>query len=132
VAANSFAPAAELKKTVRRITTDSTPVEAPKDPDSSSVFQLLAHFADPATTAEVRAKLEAGGFGWGDLKNALYEALVSSLGPMQERYQQLMRPDSELDDLLRMGAEKARKRARPVLAGVREAIGIAGPAIRQG
>ena len=34
-----FLPAAKLRKLVRRIPTDSTPVEAPKDPDSSAVFQ---------------------------------------------------------------------------------------------
>jgi tryptophanyl-tRNA synthetase len=36
-----------------------------------------------------------------------------------------MSPGSELDDVLEVGAQKARVRARPVLAGVRDAIGIA-------
>jgi tryptophanyl-tRNA synthetase len=119
-----FAPESELKKIIRRIPTDSTPVEEPKDPDSSSVFQLLTHFAAPETTAAVRARLEAGGMGWGDLKNELFEAVRTGLGPLRERYEELMRPDSELDGILAQGAERARDRARPVLEGVRAAIGI--------
>lgn len=62
--------------------------------------------------------------GWGELKDLLFETLNVQLGPLRERYQTLMDPTSELDDLLIAGAEKARRRAQPVLAGVREAIGI--------
>ena len=119
-----FCSQPELKKIIRRIPTDSTPVEAPKDADSSTVFQILTHFADQDTCAEVRSRLKAGGMGWGQLKNELFEVLKASLGPMRERYEQLMRPDSELDALLTSGAAKARKRARPVLEQVRAAIGI--------
>ena len=46
-----FLPAPKLRKLVRRIPTDSTPVEAPKDPDSSAVFQILAQFAAPDDVA---------------------------------------------------------------------------------
>lgn len=60
-----FAPEPALKKVIRRITTDSVPVEAPKEPDSSSVFTLLERFGDPAVVAETRARLIAGGMGWG-------------------------------------------------------------------
>ncbi len=119
-----FAPEAELRKTVRRIPTDSTPVEAPKDPDASAVFQLLSHFADPKTLAEVRTRLEAGGMGWGDLKNTLHTVLNEELSPMRQRYDALMQPGSELEELLALGAAKARLRAQPVLEQVRKAIGI--------
>jgi tryptophanyl-tRNA synthetase len=119
-----FAPEAELRKIVRRIPTDSTPVDAPKDPDSSSVFQLLAHFASCEKTAEVRARLEAGGMGWGQLKDELYAVLNEELGPLRARYDALMQPGSELDELLALGAVKARRRARSVLEQVRKAIGI--------
>lgn len=119
-----FAREAELRKIVRRIPTDSTPVEAPKDPDASPVFQLLAHFASPETTAEVRARLEVGGMGWGELKDKLYVVLNEQLGPLRTRYDALMQPGSELDELLAIGAVKARRRAQTVLEQVRKAIGI--------
>ncbi|MGV2386771.1 MAG UNVERIFIED_CONTAM: tryptophan--tRNA ligase, partial [Thermobifida fusca] len=77
-----FLPENKLKKLIRRIPTDSTPVEAPKDPDSSVVFQLLTHFADAEQIAETRKRLEAGGMGWGELKNDLFEAINTEIAPM--------------------------------------------------
>ena len=119
-----FCDEAQLKKLIRRIPTDSTPVEEPKDPDSSSLFQILNQFAPPEITAETRRRLREGAMGWGELKNQLFEALNMQLSPLRERYNALMDPDSELDALLVAGAEKARRRAVPVLAQVRKAIGI--------
>jgi len=119
-----FAPQKQLRKLVRSIPTDSTPVEAPKDPDSSLVFQLLVAFATPEVIAETRRELEVGGLGWGALKDRLATVLDEQLAPMRERYDTLMAPDSELDEVLRAGAEKARKRTTSVLHQVRQAIGI--------
>jgi tryptophanyl-tRNA synthetase len=119
-----FLPPAKLRKLVRRIPTDSTPVEAPKDPDASAVFQILAQFAPDDVVAETRGRLEAGGVGWGDLKNQLADVLEERLAPMRERYEELMEPGSDLDDALARGGEIARDRARRVLGSVRSAIGI--------
>lgn len=119
-----FCSESQLKKLVRRIPTDSTPVEEPKDADSSNVFQILERFAPAETAAETRRRLQAGGMGWGELKNQLFDVLNTQLSPLRERYNALMAPDSELDALLTAGAEKARKRAVPVLDQVRKAIGI--------
>lgn len=119
-----FVPENQLNKLVRRIPTDSTPVEAPKDPDRSSVFQLLEHFGSADVVVQTRRQLEAGGLGWGEVKNRLYEVLAELLAPMRERYDALMQPESELDGVLAAGAEKARKRATAVLDQVRRAIGI--------
>jgi tryptophanyl-tRNA synthetase len=119
-----FAPEADLRKVVKRIATDSVPVEAPKDPNSSSVFKLLEHFGDPDLVAETRARLLAGGMGWGELKGQLAEVLNGKLAPMRECYDALMAPGSELEELLAHGADKARKHTRPVLERVRDAIGI--------
>ncbi len=119
-----FASRAELAKLVRKIATDSTPVDDPKDADTSVPFQLLEQFADVETIATVRKRLEAGGMGWGELKNILVEVLEEQLGPLRARYTELMDSSAELDELLTAGAEKARARARGVLSNVREAVGI--------
>ncbi len=123
-----FVSKAQLEKLVRRIPTDSSPVEAPKDPDSSTVFQMLEQFGSAEVVAQTRDRLTAGGMGWGELKNLLFEVLNVQLAPMRDRYDALMEPRSELDDLLAAGADKARKRALPVLTQVRRAIGIRGRA----
>ncbi|PWV52668.1 MULTISPECIES: tryptophan--tRNA ligase [Nocardiopsis] len=119
-----FLPEKKLRKAINRIPTDSTPVEDPKDPDSSIPFQLLTHFADAEKVADVRQRLEAGGMGWGDLKKELFEAVNTELGPKRERYEELMASKTELDEILDSGLERARSRARRVLTDVRAAIGI--------
>jgi tryptophanyl-tRNA synthetase len=119
-----FAPEARLRKLVRGIVSDSTPVDAPKDPDASAAFQVFENFAAPDAVKDMRVALERGGTGWGELKNALFDALNTWLAPLRERYAELMDPASELDDILAAGAERARARARPVLAGARRAVGI--------
>jgi tryptophanyl-tRNA synthetase len=120
-----FAPENQLKKLVRRIATDSTPVEDPKDPDSSSAFLIYEQFASPEQLADTRKRLEAGGMGWGDLKNELFEVINAQIGPLRARYEELMAPGSDLDDLLEAGAVRARARAKVVLDRVRDAVGIA-------
>lgn len=119
-----FVAESQLKKLVRRIPTDSTPVEDPKDPDASSAFQILEQFAPADVTTETRKRLEAGGMGWGDLKNRLFDVLNNELEPLRARYNALMEPDSDLDAVLAAGAARARARARVVLANVRQATGI--------
>ena len=119
-----FLPEKKLRKAINRIPTDSTPVEDPKNPDTSIPFQLLTHFADADKAADVRKRLEAGGMGWGDLKKELFEAVNAELGPKRERYEELMASETELDDILASGLERARARARRVLGDVRAAIGI--------
>jgi tryptophanyl-tRNA synthetase len=119
-----FGDAASTRKLVRRMKTDSTPVEDPKDADASAVFQLYRHFADPERAAGLRARLEAGGMGWGHAKDELADLLEEVLGGPRRRYDELMADRAGLDAILLAGAERARARARPLLDGVRAAIGI--------
>lgn len=119
-----FAAEADLRKAIKRIPTDSVAVEAPKDPDSSVVFTLLERFGEPDIVADARARLLAGGMGWGELKTQLIEAVNGRFAPLRDRYEGLMAPGSELNDLLADGADKARKQTRPVLERVRDAVGI--------
>ncbi|MFY1700706.1 tryptophan--tRNA ligase [Micromonospora sp. WMMA1923] len=119
-----FVPDANLRKLIRRIPTDSVPVEEPKDPDSAAVFTLLERFGTPESVAETRQRLLAGGMGWGEVKAQLTDALIAQFAPLRERYETLMAQGSELDDLLAHGADKARKQTRLVLERVRDAIGI--------
>ncbi|CAO5246143.1 tryptophan--tRNA ligase [Frankia sp. AgKG'84/4] len=120
-----FAPEKQLRKSIRGIVSDSTPVESPKNPDTSAAFALYENFASPEAVKDMRVRLEQGGTGWGDLKNALFESVNDWLSPLRERYADLVAPGSELDAILATGAEQARDRAQPVLTGVRRAIGIA-------
>ncbi len=74
---------------------------------------------------EVEAEFE--GSGYGDFKAAVGEAVVEFLAPVRERYAALREDPAELERVLAFGAEKARAVAAPVLADVRDAMGVAEP-----
>lgn len=119
-----FCSRSELRKLVRRIATDSTPVEAPKDPDKSSVFGVYKQFASPEDVEAVAARLRAGGMGWGELKDVLFEELDRTLSEPRERYNELMADRKQLDAILATGNAQARDRVSKFLKSVRRAIGI--------
>ncbi len=119
-----FLPTKKLRKTVMRIKTDSTPPEEPKNPDDSVVFgihrALLDADAEKALAAEYRS-----GISWGGAKQLLFEELERHLAEPRARYEELMANKPLLDEILESGASKAREVSVPVLARVRDAIGIA-------
>src|SRR5512144_2214667 len=63
-----FAEGKALKDSVMRIVTDSTPVEAPKNPDEDNLFALFSLFADESEKEALAARYRAGGLGYGEVK----------------------------------------------------------------
>jgi tryptophanyl-tRNA synthetase len=113
-----------LKKRVMSIVTDSTPVEAPKDPEHCTVFALYSLFASPEEKADMAAKYRAGGFGYGDAKKALLGKIEEKFGPLRERKRELAARPDDLEDVLADGAARARESAGPLMERVRTAIGL--------
>jgi tryptophanyl-tRNA synthetase len=124
-----FAPTKQLKKAIGRMVTDSSPPEAPKDPATSTIFQLYKLFATADETAALAARYAAG-IGWGDAKAELHRVIDTHIAPARERYDALMADRAQVDALLADGARRARAIAGPVLQRVRDAIGICTAAAR--
>ena len=116
--------AAELKKLIMSIPTDSTPLEAPKQLAGSSIEKFYSLFATSAETADLAARLAKGGMGWGHAKLELFELMNKSLTPLRERFQELRADESKLESILAEGAAKAYAVAQPVLDRVRGAVGL--------
>lgn len=119
-----FASPKQLRKVVMRIATSSEPLEAPKDPETSTVFHLYRQVASPERVAEMEQKLLEGGYGWGHAKEALYEVLEEELAPLRAQYEALLADPEELDGILERGAAKARGIAQSTMDRVRRAVGI--------
>ena len=113
-----------IKKVVNKeIVTDAAPLEDPKDPDSSVVYQLYQLVASQDKVDEMAQNLRAGGYGWGHAKKALLEALTDEFAEEREKFNYLMENKHEIDAALADGAAKARKVASEVLKRVREKVG---------
>jgi tryptophanyl-tRNA synthetase len=118
-----FAPEKELLKTVRSIISDSTPLEAPKNPDTDTTFKLYSLLASPQQTEELRAKYLAGGYGYGHAKQALYELIMTRFATERERFSFYMNNLPEIDAQLAIGAQRAQAYGAGVLAKVRQKVG---------
>jgi tryptophanyl-tRNA synthetase len=70
---------------------------------------------------------EFAGSGYGDFKGAVAEEVAGYLAPVRERYTDLRADEAGLERTLAAGAERARAIAAPVLADVREAMGVGPP-----
>jgi tryptophanyl-tRNA synthetase len=114
----------KLRKKIMSIKTDSTPVEDPKDPDRCSIFALYTLFASPDQQAALAKRYRAGGMGYGEAKQALYEASLAYFAEARARREQLVSNPDAVEQILKSGAEKARAKGREVLNRVREACGL--------
>jgi tryptophanyl-tRNA synthetase len=119
-----FEDGKELRKKIMRISTDSRPMEAPKDPDTDHLYQLYSLFATEEQRQEVRAIYQRGGFGYGDIKKRLADAADAFLEPLRARRAQLASDDAYVNHALEQGAQRARKVARGVLDRVQKSCGL--------
>jgi tryptophanyl-tRNA synthetase len=75
------------------------------------------------TIEQVEARFD--GQGYAAFKDAVGDALVELLGPIQARYRELRSDPAELARLLELGAEKARAASAPTLSAMYERMGFA-------
>ncbi len=120
---NIFLADKKLRKQIMGIKTDSTPLEEPKNPDTDNVFALYKLLASDDQITEMRANYEAGNYGYGHAKQALYELIIDKFSTIRERYNHFMENKNEIDEALKIGAEKAALVANDVLQRVRGKIG---------
>ena len=113
-----------LRKRVMSIVTDSTPVEAPKDPDKDTVVALYKLFATPAEFDSLTAAYRQGGLGYAQAKEMLFEKVNAHFAPYRARRAELARDREAVEKILAEGAEKARHIAVKTLRKVRRKVGL--------
>ncbi|MDO4451155.1 MAG: tryptophan--tRNA ligase [Moraxella sp.] len=116
-------PQKMLKKAIAQIVTNSQAPEEPKNPDECNIFEIYKAFATPDEINTLAQHYRAG-IGWGEAKEILFEKIDGEIAPMREKYLHLMNNPKELEEILQMGAIKARRVAQKQLDKTRRAIGI--------
>ena len=119
-----FLPERQLRKQVMGISTDSTPLEEPKDPESCTVFSLYRMVAEETAAKQMRLQYESGGFGYGHAKQALLEILLNKFAPARTHFDKLMAKPQQMDKILQQGAIKAQSVANQTLSRVRKSLGF--------
>jgi tryptophanyl-tRNA synthetase len=112
-----------IRKKFRSAVTDSGR-EIGRSPNKPGITNLIDIFSVACGTDQKEVEREFEGSGYGDFKQAVGEAVVEYLEPVQERYAELRPAEAELDRILGLGAEKAHAMAKPVVADVRARMGF--------
>jgi tryptophanyl-tRNA synthetase len=119
-----FAEGKALKKPVMSIVTDSKAVAEPKDPERCTVFALYSMFATEEEKAALAARYRAGGMGYAEAKGLLLEKITAYFAAARERRKQLEQDPAYVEEVLRKGAQRARKEAEQTMELVRKAVGL--------
>lgn len=123
---NIFLDDKALRKQIMGIESDSTPLEAPKNPETCKVFAIYKLLAndDQVKAMIVNYANATGDYGYGHAKQALFELITERFKTEREKYNYYITHLDEVDALLKMGAEKAGAIANVVLGRVREKLGF--------
>jgi tryptophanyl-tRNA synthetase len=113
-----------IKKKVMSIVTDSTPIEAPKDPNKCNIFALYKLMATPDEIKDMEAKYLKGGYGFGEAKKTLLAKILDYFADSRKRYNELKNDPGYIERVLKEGAERVRPIACQTLKEVRIAVGL--------
>ncbi len=113
-----------VRKKVMRITTDSRPMEEPKDPETDHLFQLYWLFADDVQREEMAAMYRRGGFGYGSVKKELAAVAEEYFAEARQRRLALAADREKVEQILAEGAQRARRKAAQVLRRAQQACGL--------
>ena len=128
-----FAPEKELKSRIMSIKTDSKGVEEAKDPDTCTVYRIFRAVAGPndPRTSELAARYRdpsrqpgGKGFGYGHAKLALLELVLDHFAAARKRRAELLADPSQVESVLKAGAQSARSLAQATVAAARQATGL--------
>jgi tryptophanyl-tRNA synthetase len=116
-----------IRKKFKTAVTDSER-EIRYDPERKPGVSNLLEIMSVATGEPIEAlEQRFDGAGYGDLKEAVGESVVELLTPIRERFEALRKDERELQRLLAVGADKARRAAEPTLELMVDRMGFVKP-----
>jgi tryptophanyl-tRNA synthetase len=112
-----------IKQKIGRATTDSERTIV-FDEHRPGIYNLLGIYQ--VLTGESRETIEEtfAGKGYGDFKAALTDRIVANIAPIQQRYYELVNEQTELENILKQGADEVRPSAAKTLAHLKQVIGL--------
>ena len=115
-------PDAILKKFKRAVTDSEGEITA--NPERAGVYNLLSIYSACANRTIEEAVAQFAGKGYGDLKNAVAEAVIETLNPIRTEYNRLLAEKTFLTETMKRGAERAHITARKTVQKVYHKMGF--------
>lgn len=115
-----------IKKQVMGCYTDPTRKRAtdPGHIEGNMVFAYLDHFGDKREVTSMKEKYQRGQIGDVEVKEYLFASLMTFFSDARKRYEELKADPDRVKQILKDGAEKARRVSQQTMKDVRDAIGI--------
>lgn len=118
-----FLQGQQLHKLIRKIKTDSTPAEKPKDTKNCVIFQIYRSFSSEKELLALKDRYQKG-IGWGEAKDILYKKLETYFKDKKKIYDHYMSHQEEIEEILKKGGEKARAEAQPFIKKIKKQVGL--------
>lgn len=114
----------EIKTKIQRAVTDSGPQGKEMGPAVANLFTLLEAFADSDTLKRFQNDYQSGTIRYTKLKEALSEAVIAHLAPIQQKYNEIISKPEELKKVLIDGAARLAPEAAATLNLVKKQMGF--------
>lgn len=121
---NFFDTESNIKKSVMSIISDSAGVDEAKDPDKSVIFSIYKLFLNTEEQSILRDRFLTPGLRYGDIKKELFEKVMEYFSPYRKKREELQANPEKVQEMLKLGANKANKTAVLVIDKVRKNLGI--------
>jgi len=121
---NIFGEEKKQLKTIKKIVTEVVAMEEPKEYESCNVYNISKLFLDENKKIALQERYKAGGEGHGHFKLYLAEVIWEYYRPYREKREYYTSHQDDVRDILKMGADKARRQASELIDKVRSVTGI--------
>ena len=118
-----FADEKIIRKKIMSITTDSTPIDNPKD-KNTPLFQIYSLFLNKDEKKELESQYDNPGLRYGDVKKELSDKIIAYFQPYREKREYLDNHKDYVLQILKDGAQKAAVKADKYLTKARTAMGL--------
>ena len=118
-----FCEEKRLKKLINKIKTDSKGMDEPKDTAGSILFETFCQFSTSEQQHALAARF-ASGAGYGEIKQAVFEAVNTEISPLREIYQHWLQQPQALLEKLQQHEESIRPTASQNLQIIKQKCGL--------
>ena len=114
----------QIKKAVMAIITDSKSPDESKDPDKCNIFAIHKLFIKGEVLESLKKRYLDGGLGYKESKDMLFEEIISFIKPMRKKREYYENNIDEVKNILKEGAQKAKKQIIPKMELIRNNVGV--------
>ncbi len=119
-----FSTEKELEKKCKKIVTDSTPMEEPKEYATCNIYNIAKLFLSNDELQDLQVRYKSGKEGYGHFKLYLKDVIWNYFAPFREQREYYLANPKEVDEILAGGAEKARTLGQKRFEIIKEKVGL--------